>query len=109
MAAVIAGAEVIGQLGAEQGRDGSILSEGAVLAVCVVLGQRLGGDVLGDPGWVAGATVVGAVQGERGEFVGDGTGETVLQDASWVYGAGGGFGGEGGCWDCRGDFDGAGD
>ena len=69
MPAVVAAAEVVGQLRAELGRDAAILGEDAVLAVAVVRGERGGRDVLGHPGGIAGASVEGGCEGGRGAEV----------------------------------------
>lgn len=95
VAAVVARAEVVGQLGAEEGRDGCVLEEVAVLAVGVVQGEGVGRDVLGHPGRVAHAPVVGARQREAAQGVVHGAGEAILEDARGVDGrAGGGLGRE---------------
>ena len=96
MAAVIAGAEIVAQAGAEGFGDGVVFGEGAVFAVCVVHGHGLRRDVFGYPGGIACATVICAMQGEGSDGVGDGAGEAILEDAGGVDGAGG-FG-RGGFW-----------
>lgn len=102
MAAVVAGAEVVCETGAEGRRDGLVLGEGAVFAVCVVHGERLRGDVFGYPGGIARAAVVGAVQGGCSDGVGNGAREAILEDAGWVDGGSGGCSGsgEGFCGGC---------
>lgn len=100
VASVIAGAEVVCQLGAEHSRDVRILGECAVLAVGIVQCQGRGRDVFGDPGGVARATVEGAVQNEVGDLVGDWAWEAILHDSGGVDGTKGCFRGQ--CWrrDC---------
>lgn len=90
VAPVVAGAEVVGQLGAEEGRDVVVFEEVAVLAVGVIHGEGIGSNVLGDPGWVAHAAVVGARQGEGVQGVVDRTREAILIDPlriDWCVGA----------------------
>ncbi len=106
VAAVVAAAEVVGELRAEFGGDGGVFDEDAVFSVCVV--GREGGwcDVFGHPGGVAGAPVEGGGSGEGGVQVVDWAWETVLEEAVWVdggeevfeLGTGSGWGGgRGGC------------
>lgn len=59
MAPIIPAPKIIFELRAELLGDGYVLDEDAVFAVGVVGGERGGRDVLGDPGWVARAPVVG--------------------------------------------------
>lgn len=81
VAAVVTGAEVVGQLGAEDGWNGGILDEDAVFAICVLHGEGVGGDVFGHPGRIAGATVVGTRQGQRVQRIVHGSGKAILKEA----------------------------
>lgn len=112
MAAVVAAAEVVFELGAEHVGDGDVLDEDGVLAVGMVVCEGLGRDVLGDPVGVAGAAVEGGGEGGGGAEVVYGAGEAVLEDAAgvdlceistaWVCGSGGRtrapWTGVWGCW-----------
>ena len=59
MAAVVAGAGIIGEFGAEGKWKGVVFMEEGVSAVAVVEGTGGGCDVLGDPVWVARLAVEG--------------------------------------------------
>ena len=96
MAPVVAGAEIVVQFGAEGSGDVGVLDEDGVPTVAVAEGQGGGRDVLGYPVGVAGAAVEGGDGGEVGAEVGDGAGETVLEEAGGVDGGEGFFGGSGG-------------
>ena len=115
MAAIVAGAEIIGELCTERGGDGDVLNEDGVLAVGVGVREGVRGDVFGDPVRVFGAPVEGGDEGEGVAEVVDGAGKAVLGYAGWVdpvrwleggvrdCGAGCGCGDLGGCtgeaWD----------
>lgn len=94
VAAVVAGAEVVVQFGAEGGGDVAVFDEDGVAPVAV--SDREGGrrDVLGYPVRVARAAVEGGYGGEAWTEIGDGAGEAVLEEAGWVDGGDDCFGGE---------------
>lgn len=87
VAAIVAGAEVVLDLGPEHGRDGLVLEEVAVFPVAVLQREGLGRDVLCDPGRVACASVEGAREREAVERVGNGAWEAILEDSAGVNGA----------------------
>ena len=95
VAAVVAGAEVVVQFGAEGRGDAAVFHEHRLAAVAVTEGQRRRRDVLGYPVRVAGAAVEGGDGGEGGAQVGGGAGEAVLEEAGGVDGGGDGFVGGG--------------
>lgn len=84
MSSVVAGAEVVLELCAEHLRDSDIFDENAVLAVGVVAGEGLRGDVFGDPVGVSCAAVVGRSEGCGGAEVIYRTGEAILEEAAGV-------------------------
>lgn len=94
VAAVVAGAEIVFEFGAEFFGDGGVFEELRVFAVAGFEGEGLGGYVLCYPVGVAGAAVVGGDEGGAGGEVGGGAGEAVVEEARGVDGggAGGGFG-----------------
>ena len=86
MAAIVPAARVVGEFGAEDGRDGVVFVEDAEASGGVGEGEGGGSEVLGDPVRVAGEAVEGGEVGGGGECVGYGTREAVLQDAGGVDG-----------------------
>ena len=86
MAAVVAAARVVGEVGAEDGRDGVVFVEDGEASGGVVGEERGGCEVLGDPVRVAGEAVVGGEVGGGREGVGEGAREAVLEDAGGVNG-----------------------
>ena len=77
--AVVAGAEVVGQLGAMLLGHGLVLDEVRVPPIALVHGQGGGREVLGDPMRVPRASVEARDGGRRGVYVGHGTGESILE------------------------------
>lgn len=81
VASVIAGAGVVGQFGPEGWREGSIFVEERVAAVTVAERKRGRGNVLGNPVRVTGLPVERREMRRGSGHVGDGTRETILEDA----------------------------
>jgi len=85
VAAVIARAEVVFELGAELLGDADIFDEDTVFAVGVAVRERLGRDVLRDPGGVSRLAVVDGCEGGCGAQVVDGPREAILEDAIGIH------------------------
>lgn len=86
VAPVVAGAEVVRQLGAEFRGYAFVFDEVRVFPVRVFGGQRCGRDVLGDPERVSRSSVEGGSCGEGGVEVGDGAREAILEEPVGVHG-----------------------
>ena len=84
VAAVVAGAKVVGQFGAEHGRERLVLVEGAVLAVAVPDGQRGRREMFGHPDRIPQTTIVRTPEGERLQYIGDGAGKAILSESCWI-------------------------
>jgi hypothetical protein len=83
VAAIVAGAGVVGKFGAEGSRQISIFVEEGMPAVTIAEREGDGSDVLGDPVGIASLAVERGQVRRRGGQVGDGSWEPVLKDARW--------------------------
>jgi hypothetical protein len=81
VASIVAGTGVVGELGAEGEWEGGIFIEKGVPAVAITESEGGGGDVLGDPVWIAGLAIERGQKRGRGGEIGNGSGEAVLEDA----------------------------
>lgn len=90
VAAIVAAAKVVLEMGAELVGHGGVFDKDGVFAVAVALGEGGRGDVLDDPVGVAQAAVVGGDEGGAGGYVGDGAGEAIFEEARGVDGGDGG-------------------